>query len=191
MCAHFCLAVSARAFQFTPSIAGSLYLSDAHSCVKACLYSTPAVNMQCTHVVRVRPAQCQRGRLQILIAFYEKRPAEIQLGLASEHTEQRHRRNAAILALVPALVICPLFPLAVIWLWNAIMPRRPARRGRVDGIIESGSGTVVKGGAQHAADDKLGLDRIIITCDNGVASIRYASGKKCNRGGGGGYCGAH
>ena len=114
--------------------------------------------------------------MQILIQFYTSRPPQMQLGLVNEHNEQKRYRNAAILTLVPALVICPLFPLAVIWLWNVIKPRRPAKRSQIDGLDETGSGTMEKGKGQQQSAEDMGLEQVVITYSDGKASAQCVAG---------------
>jgi hypothetical protein len=66
--------------------------------------------------------------VQFLVEIYEDRPPVHQLELANDVTMQTRARNAALLTLVPTLIVCPLFPLAIIALWNVFMPRRVRRR---------------------------------------------------------------
>lgn len=108
--------------------------------------------------------------VQIVQEIYLNRPPAIQLDLASDATWQKRYRNAALVMWVPAILVCPLLPLAIIALWNAFMPRRlRARRDRAASAASDG----IKD------DGKSGLSiahslQVLIEVEGETLSVRYA-----------------
>jgi hypothetical protein len=117
--------------------------------------------------------------LQILLEFYSTYPAAMQLELASTTTEQVRYRNQALLTLVPALLICPVFPLMVIALWNIFKPRRARRdlpHDELDKHKRTSSGGVSKGKGEGEHSDMTCSPQLMITVHDGVASVRCGFG---------------
>lgn len=117
--------------------------------------------------------------MQILVEFYANRPPAIQLEIASKETEQERYRNTALLTLVPAVLVCPLFPLTVIALWNVFMPRRLRTKTRhmlsesLDGALRTSDNRIKHTGGGGAAERSDQV--VIIDVENGSASVRCAS----------------
>jgi hypothetical protein len=105
--------------------------------------------------------------VQFLVEIYQHRPPVHQLELASDATTQTHARNAALLTLVPTLIVCPLFPLAIIALWNVFMTRRVRRRQDVlDSTSVSSNANVSCGKAAEIQG------QVVVSVDGNAAAVR-------------------
>lgn len=116
--------------------------------------------------------------LQILVDFYGNEPPALQLGLANETTEQEHYRNQALLTIVAAFVICPLFPLLVITLWNVFKPRRArhGKRGNELSVHERASSSGASKEKDEGGEAEMASSpQVMISVDGGVPSVRCGS----------------
>jgi hypothetical protein len=62
--------------------------------------------------------------VQFIAEMWQSRDPRMQLDLMPETKDMKRRETHALISMLIALVVVPLFPLTIIAVWNALKPRR-------------------------------------------------------------------
>lgn len=88
--------------------------------------------------------------LQVIAEQWISRDPRMALYLMSKYKQMRELEKHAVVSMVIALVVVPLFPLCVIVLWNMLKPRRVSKGDLNETFSHSSSGGL------HSDSDKKG-----------------------------------
>jgi hypothetical protein len=130
--------------------------------------------------------------MQVVLSIHAEYPPALHLGFMGGDRIQHHRRNNALLTIAVCVGLVPIFPVAIVALWNVFKPRRalshpiahrdvpslpssssmlpapPTKDGTAKGVAVADKGEEsVHSLSEHPPSAIMGVE-------NGRATIRYA-----------------
>jgi hypothetical protein len=91
-----------------------------HACICSC-------DWQCAndkHVHARVTGNVQMTNMQVVLSIHAEYPPAFHFGFMGADRTQHHRRNNALLTIAVCVGLVPIFPLAIVALWNVLKPRR-------------------------------------------------------------------